>query len=129
MYLQASDADQLGEALAQTVPVAVEPEREPKPDAPPPPEASLSAEDTVEQAAMFPVTWEGPGDRYDSIQIFDPQAVNGEGKVVRSATLTHGDMEKRQVSMAAPAKLGGFMLRYWNGENKAVLATRALRVE
>lgn len=77
---------------------------------------------------MFTVTWDGPGDRYDSIQIFDPSARGGEGKVVRSANLTHGDMDRRQVTMAAPAKLGSFELRYWEGRPRQVIGRRPIEV-
>ena len=36
---------------------------------------------------MFPITWEGPGDRFDRIQISCPNALGGEGRVVRSAAI------------------------------------------
>lgn len=122
MYIPASDAQQLGAALAQTVAAVTEPE------APAVPDASLSADEAVEQAAMFTVTWVGPGDRYDSIQIFEPSARGGEGKVMRSANITHGDMDNRQVALAAPARLGGFQLRYWEGRQRRVIATRPIQV-
>ncbi|MEA3277468.1 MAG: hypothetical protein U9Q81_19730 [Pseudomonadota bacterium] len=47
---------------------------------------------------------------------------------MRSATIAHGGIEKRQVTMAAPAKLGTFEF-LWNGDDKAVLATRPLTVQ
>lgn len=132
MYLPASDADQLGAALTQTVIAVIEPEpapeTEPEAKSAPVPEAALSAPETVEQAALFDIGWDGPGDRYDSIQIFDPNALGGEGKAVRSATIIHGDMEKRQVTMAAPAKLGQFELRYWDGRQRRVIAARPIEV-
>lgn len=78
---------------------------------------------------MFPITWEGSGDRFDRIQIFDPNALGGEGRVMRSATIGYGDMEERQVTIVAAARLGRFQLTCWNGENKAVLTTRRLIVE
>jgi len=125
-YFSAEDAEQLGAALTETVTAAAEPE--PVPEPAPELEATLSAPEQVEQAAMFEVAWEGPGDRYDAIQIFDPQARNGEGKVIRSATVAHGDIEKRLVTLAAPAKLGRFELRYWDGRGRRVIGTRPVEV-
>ena len=125
LYLAADNADQLGEALSHTVAtVTAEPEPEPEQNT----TASLEAPPTVEQAARFEVTWDGPGDRYDAIRLFDPGALNGDGRVVRSRTIIHGDMEKRQVTLAAPARLGTFELRYWDGKNRRTIATRPIEV-
>ncbi len=128
MYLPAADAGQLSAALAETVAAVTEPEPAPEPEAPPAPAATLTADQTVEQAAPLTVTWEGPGGRYDSIQIFDPSARGGEGKVMRTATIAYGDIEQHQVTLAAPAKLGAFELRYWDGTGRRVIATRPFEV-
>lgn len=127
LYLAADNADQLGEALSHTVAsVAAEPEPEPAPEEIP--TASLEAPETVEQAARFEVTWDGPGGRYDSVRLFDPSALNGEGKGIRSRSIIHGDMEKRLVTLAAPAKLGTYELRYWDGTSRRTIATRPIEV-
>ena len=128
LYLQASDATQLGEALQKTVLAAPPPEPEPEEDAPPPPAARLEAPRAVPQAESFRVTWDGPGDRYDSIEIFDPAARGGEGKVLRRVTLARGDRETRTVELPAPSKLGTVQLRYWDGRRYRVLATREIEV-
>ncbi len=128
MYLSASDAGQLAEALSQAVVETAPPAPAPEPDPAPPAEADLDAPGSVEQASRFVVTWDGPGDRYDRIQVFDPTARMGEGKVVRTATLQHGDFEERSVKMTAPAELGTVQLRYWDGRARRVLATRDLEV-
>ncbi len=127
LYLAADNADQLGEALSHTV-ASVAAGPEPDPIAEEILDASLDAPETVEQATRFVVTWDGPGDRYDGIRLFDPNALGGEGKALRSTTIIHGDMEKRQVTLAAPARLGTYELHYRDGKNRRTLAIRPIEV-
>ncbi|MEM7059713.1 MAG: VWA domain-containing protein [Pseudomonadota bacterium] len=89
---------------------------------------SLEAAENVEAAAKLVVTWEGPGARYDDIQVWDPTARNGDGKVVTSKRLVQDDYDNRKVTMPAPAKPGAYELRYWNGQNRTVLATRPVNI-
>ena len=74
---------------------------------------SLSAPATVPIGRRFTVEWVGPGERRDSIDIFNPDARQGEGKIVRGKQLPHGDMDKRTVELTAPADPGFYQLRYW----------------
>jgi Ca-activated chloride channel family protein len=89
---------------------------------------TLDAPETVEQGATIRVDWEGPGGRYDKVQIFDSNARNGKGKVVRDKRLRNDDFDNRRVVLPAPARTGTYELRYWNGDDRAVLATRAITV-
>lgn len=82
----------------------------------------------VKQAERVVVTWKGPGGRYDDIQIFDPAGNNGEGKIVHKKRLRNDDFDNHKASLPAPAKEGEYLIRYWNGENKAVLVTAPLKV-
>ncbi|MVA95893.1 VWA domain-containing protein [Nitratireductor sp. CAU 1489] len=91
-------------------------------------DVALEAPDEVAIATRFTVTWTGPGARRDAVEIFDPLAGGGAGKVVESRRVVSGDMDARTVDLHAPAKPGGYELRYYNGENRTVLATRALAV-
>ncbi len=92
-------------------------------------EVSLDAPDEVAIASNIVVGWSGPGERYDEVQVFDPAARGGRGHVVdNKRVLENGDAGKRQVTLVAPATPGDYQLRYWNGDNSTVLATRALRV-
>ena len=74
------------------------------------------------------VVWTGPGARYDEIQLWDPRALNGEGKRLFGQRLRSGDFENRTITLPAPAEGGTYELRYWNGDNRRVLATAAVEV-
>ncbi|WP_029040675.1 vWA domain-containing protein [Cucumibacter marinus] len=89
---------------------------------------SLTAEDTVPMGRVFDVTWEGPGARRDAVEIFDQSANQGEGKVISSQRLVNGDFDNASVRLTAPAEPGDYLLRYWNGDNRTVLATRPISV-
>jgi Ca-activated chloride channel family protein len=88
-------------------------------------EVSLDAPAQVGQGIEVVVAWQGPGARYDDVQIFDPSE-GSAGKVLRSARVGRNDAQ--QVALAAPVRQGTYELRYWNGESKAVLATRPIEV-
>lgn len=87
-------------------------------------EVSLAAPDGLPAGEPFVVDWIGPGARYDEVRIVD-----GNGKTTGSVRLRNAAFEERKVKIKAPKEPGHYELRYWNGENKVVLATRALRVE
>jgi Ca-activated chloride channel homolog len=91
---------------------------------------TLSAPATIEIGRTFQVVWAGPAAVQDDVQIFDPAARAGEGAVVRSQRLRHDrGFEERTASLVAPATPGNYLLRYWNGTDRRVLATRPLTVE
>lgn len=89
---------------------------------------SLEAPANVDIGRSFTVEWVGPGGRRDRVQIIDPIANNGEGKVVSGKRLRNDDFDNRKVSLVAPAKPGFYRLQYWNGDNRAELATRQIEV-
>jgi len=59
---------------------------------------SMTPDDPVSVGKAFKVVWEGPGDRYDDIQLFDPNK-GPDGKVVQSKRLTHGDYDNNTVTL------------------------------
>ncbi|MCB1486663.1 MAG: VWA domain-containing protein, partial [Bauldia sp.] len=91
-------------------------------------EVSIDAPETADMGSTVTVGWVGPGGRYDAIELFDPQANQGEGKVLRASRLTSGDFEGRTVKVVMPTETGVYQLRYWNGDNKTALATRDIEV-
>lgn len=119
-YFAANDAASLAAALTRTV---VEP---PKP--PPPAEATLSAPDSAAIASTFEVSWTGPDGQYDEIHLFDPAARGGDGALVtRQRVRTDPGHADKRVQLVAPAKPGAYVLRYYQGEHRRVLATRAIQ--
>ncbi|MBL4646488.1 MAG: hypothetical protein JKY99_08540, partial [Rhizobiales bacterium] len=87
---------------------------------------SLEAAETAETSKAFTVDWIGPGARYDAVQLWDPAARGGEGKKLRKKRLRNDDFDNQRITMAGPANPGIYELRYWNGDNKIVLATRKI---
>lgn len=128
-YIQADNAEALGGALTETVAEVAEPP--PPPEAPAEvtelPEATLYAPDSIEIGKPLVVGWEGPGETYDYIVLVDPRGNNGEGRDVRSLRVLNGDVDKRQVRMAAPVTPGGYELEY-RYDRRNVIATRPLQV-
>ncbi|MCC2111401.1 MAG: VWA domain-containing protein [Hyphomicrobiales bacterium] len=92
-------------------------------------EVSIAAPDKVSIGRTFTVEWIGPGGRRDAIEIFDEAADAGRGKVFVTKRLVNGDFDNRKVDLIAPTRPGTYQLRYWNGENRKVLATRPLEIE
>jgi Ca-activated chloride channel family protein len=92
-------------------------------------EVALTAPDEVAIASRIVVGWTGPGERYDEVQVYDPADRGGRGKVIdNKRVLENGDPGQREVTVIAPARPGDYELRYWNGDNSRVLATRPLKV-
>ncbi|MCB1488906.1 MAG: hypothetical protein KDJ88_15805, partial [Bauldia sp.] len=91
-------------------------------------EVSLSAPDMVDIGRTFEIAWVGPGARRDSVELFDPAAKNGEGRVIGTIRVANGDYEGRKVKLTAPTDPGDYLLRYWNGDSRVVLATRPITV-
>lgn len=92
-------------------------------------DVALDAPDSVVMGHVVTVNWIGPGARRDAIEIFDPEAEAGRGKVVASLRIVNGDFDARQVQMSVPVRTGTYELRYWNGDSREVLATRPITIE
>ena len=90
-------------------------------------EVTISAPDRVPAGQPFTVEWTGPGAQYDAIDVMsgDPET----GKEVAGKRVANGDLDARTVKVRAPKEPGDYTLRYWNGQFKAVLATRPITVE
>lgn len=129
-YIPADNADALVEALSETVADIAEPP--PVAEAPVEPavlpEASLEAPDQVEIGRSFVVAWQGPGERLDSVALFDPAGNNGEGRDVRSRRVVNADFDKKQVGLTAPVTPGTYELQYRYGRDRAVAATRPIEI-
>lgn len=120
-YLAANDAEGLAAALTQTVVEA--------PPAPPLPEASLDAPETVPMSSRFLIGWDGPAHQYDEVQVFDAAGNGGRGKVIdNQRVLNDRRADDRQVELVAPAKPGEYLLRYYHGVQSRVIATRPITV-
>lgn len=92
-------------------------------------DVSISAPDTVDAARTFTVEWTGPGGARDDLQIFDPRTRNGEGEVARSIRFNQDrDFRDRRASIVAPSVAGDYVLRYWSGQDRRVLAERPVTV-
>lgn len=119
-YFAAASAAELAEAL-ETVSDSVETG---------PPEAgtataSISGPDTAEIGATFSVTWTGPGEESDYIDLVPP------GYTQTSGELSYGYTKQgKQVSMRAPGKPGDYMLRYvWIApQGRTVIATTPIKI-
>ncbi len=118
VYLSAADATELQEALNETVQAEAPVEEE----APVEVTASLTAPDSIEITKLMTVGWEGPGDKFDRIQIHDPNANSGEGKVIRIQTLHTTDVASRELQIRVPASPGLYELRYYHSNQKKFLA-------
>lgn len=116
-YFAANDAAGLAGALSAAVVEAPAPE--------PPPPASLEAPVQVPIASRVQITWDGPGTRFDEVQIFDPSGRGGLGVVVdtRRVSVDPGFAQKR-VELIAPGVPGPYQLRYYHSEQRRVIATR-----
>ncbi|MEO1494576.1 MAG: VWA domain-containing protein [Pseudomonadota bacterium] len=126
LYLSAANADELTGALSETVKAEAPVDFAETPAALL--DAALSAPDSVEIAQPLDVGWEGPGDSYDRVEIFDPSARSGEGRTVRARAVRDGDLNERTVRLIAPAQPGAYTLRYFSSVSRQVLAERPLEV-
>ena len=126
VYLPAGNAGELVDALGKTV--AAAPPPPPEPPKPVLPEASLTAEEAIPVAHQLTIGWDGPGAERDRVQIWDPNALAGEGRLIREMQLRRGDMDAKTVVMPAPGRDGPYLLRYFSDEHRAVLAEREIEV-
>ncbi len=135
LYIQADNAAALGDALTDSVLEVTASEQPVAPEAEPEtaevaelPSANLDAPEQVEIARRFTVTWDGPGEKYDYVSLFDPDGNNGEGRRIRDRRLQTSGYDKRQVTLVAPVKPGPYELRYYYGAARAVIGTRAIEI-
>ena len=122
-YLQATDVTALQDALRQTLVEA--------PPAPPVPvpEATLEAPAQAAIASTIEVRWQGPGDGRDDVQLFDPNAAGGTGRVLRSQRLNQDrGFDARTARLVMAAEPGRYELRYWHGELQRVLARQPIEL-
>jgi Ca-activated chloride channel family protein len=128
-YFAANDADGLAKALTEAVVEAPAPPPAAEATPPPAPEATLSAPEQVPMSSRFEISWTGPADRYDEVQVFDPAGSAGRGKVLgQQRVLDARGADERTVELVAPAKPGGYVLRYYQGTTSKVIASRDVEV-
>ena len=128
-YLPAQDAVSLGDALDETVTesAALQPaEAEPAPDVLP--EGSVSGPQNVEIGRPFIAKWDGPGERWDRIALFDPHARNGEGRELTGRRIRNAGFDDRQVRLVAPVRPGAYTLQYRFGPRGDVIATAPIEI-
>lgn len=91
-------------------------------------EVSLTAPEVAPIGSQIDVEWVGPGIRRDAVEIFNPNT-GPDGKVITSVRLVNGDYDNKVVRLTVPATPGEYELRYYSGDNRAVLTTRPLLIE
>lgn len=132
LYIKADDAGALGDALADTVEAAAAvPEPAPQPSSEEKvelPAAAIEAPDSVEIGSRFEVTWQGPGEQYDAIQIHEASARGGRGERLHDRRLRNGAFEEKKVSLVAPARPGAYELQYYFRRGGTTIATRPIEV-
>ncbi len=114
LFLDAGSATELSAALTKAV--KLEPEV-------PLPSASLKAPDSIEQASEFSVTYEGPKEDGDQIQL--AWAGSRPGQYIRNVRVS-GDGEAAHFT--APDESGDYELRYWLPSRGKVIAQKRVRV-
>ncbi|HLS83972.1 MAG TPA: VWA domain-containing protein [Arenimonas sp.] len=88
---------------------------------------ALEAPERAASHGRLALRWQGPGSAGDSIQLFDPAADGGAGKVLAYKQLqADPGYGTRTLTLPLPQQAGRFELRYWNGDNRAVLVTRPI---
>lgn len=122
-YLQANDVAALQAALQQAMVEA------PPPPPMPIPEAALEAPAQAAIASTIEVRWQGPGDARDDVQLFDPRAAEGTGRVLRSQRLNQDrGFDARSARLVMAAEPGRYELRYWHGQLQRVLARQPIEL-
>lgn len=122
-YLQANDVAALQAALQQAMVEA------PPPPPMPIPEAALEAPAQAAIASTIEVRWQGPGHARDDVQLFDPRAAEGTGRVLRSQRLNQDrGFDARSARLVMAAEPGRYELRYWHGQLQRVLARQPIEL-
>jgi len=87
-------------------------------------EASLEAPDTVNAGEKLNVHWEGPGNRYDRIEVHSAGAAD-DAKAISVSGITG---KKNPISVVMPDSPGTYELRYESVTTSQVLARRPIEV-
>ena len=119
LFLAASDADGLREALSKTVEKVKE---APAPLVEEPGEASVKCQAEVPAGSDFKVHWEGPDSRNDYITIVAQNAL--EGSYLNYTYTSKGN----PVAIFAPEKIGDYEVRYVFGHQSKTLAKANIKV-
>ena len=89
----------------------------------------LEAPDDVAAGSEVVVAWSGPGAPFDEVQVFDPKGDGGRGRVLDNRRVaTDKQFAERRVTVIVPTAPGEYVLRYWNSDNREVMATRPITV-
>ncbi|MGI9326213.1 MAG: vWA domain-containing protein, partial [Pseudomonadales bacterium] len=86
--------------------------------------AVLTAPVETQIGATIEVTWEGPGEQYDSVYVIAPDAAE-DASGIHSASITSGKNPLRVVMPEAP---GSYELRYWHRSAKRVAGRKPITV-
>ena len=85
--------------------------------------ASLDGPREVMGGSEFVVTWNGPGARFDEIQLAERGMPPGQS--VASASVTN---VSPTVRLSAPIMAGDYELRYWSTRSRSVLESEAISI-
>ncbi len=87
--------------------------------------ASLDAPGSAPMGSNISVTWDAPGEQYDSVYVVEAGAAD-DASGITSASITSG---KNPLILALPEKPGDYELRYWSIQQKQVLVRQPLKIE
>ncbi len=88
-------------------------------------DTALSAPERATAATMISVGWQGPGNNYDQIGVFETDAAD-DAKPLAVAAILNG---RNPVPLKLPETPGSYELRYRTAQSKAVLARKPLLVQ
>jgi len=114
LFLDAASATDLSDALTKAV--KLEPEV-------PLPSASIQAPDSIEAASDFSVSYDGPKEDGDQIQIAWAGSRPGQ-----NITNVRVDSDGRPAQFKAPDESGDYEIRYWLPSRGKVIAQKSVRV-
>lgn len=89
---------------------------------------ALVAPDEVAAGHSIRVEWTGDRGRFDTILLVDPAANGGKGERLEEQRLPRSPDAEAVVTMPAPMTPGTYELRYWSRKEKAVRASRSIKV-
>ncbi len=87
--------------------------------------ASLDAPERATAGTLIEVRWEGPGNNYDRVGVFELDADNAAKALTHAVILN----AKNPLDLKLPANNGSYELRYRTAQSGQVLARRAIEVE
>ena len=85
---------------------------------------SLDAPASAKMGSTLEVSWEGPGNDYDWIGLYEASAADAAKSVAGTSILS----QKNPVSFRLPEQAGRYDLRYVTAQSKQVLARRPLQI-